>query len=566
VQNIHDFIISKLKKILLKTLTLVTIVYFFVLLVVVFFVQNKTHKERQSSVSNTLDMTYWYLIREIGENKRVLDKTIQQIKENYNVNVYTTSDIFDFEKTQNLLCDGLKNFFFHNFSCAIKKIEHPNKQFYIIYFVKNDNFLEYIYFSSLFFLFLVMLTYFLFSRFINIKHNFSRIILDEKKSRIIVDKVLNDQLEEAKKIRDEIKIENFLFTYDLAINSKMKLSLKTLAHDEIEKKIHDLNKEIAHVIKSPFDCVSDYVDFLKKVKERFFDHNSNQYVDIKALITEKISILQSIGYVVECNLQDMNIIGNKYILHKIFVNIFSNVIEHASEKIVNISSFKNEDSFIIKVKNFGSFVPNEKYETIFTKNYTSKPFNFKFCGSGLYDIKNSLLILGGNISVNSNAGENLRKSWTEFSITIPCYFNENHAHQDFQNNIIPTDIVHPECEDSKNIIIVIDDDPSVYQDLDTVSSKYSFVFFSHFDAFFDAIDSNQICTSKIKILITDYYFDKVSVGMNLFSNDYIGTLKDIYEYKGKIILSTYGSFHHIEHIDAIIQKSQQNIHELLINI
>lgn len=62
--------------------------------------------------------------------------------------------------------------------------------------------------------------------------------------------------------------------------------------------------------------------------------------------------------------------------------------------------------------------------------------------------------------------------------------------------------------------------------------------FSNFDEFFDAIDRGIIIVNNIHLVITDYYFDQIKIGMNVFSNGYLETLKDIYEYKGPLVLAT----------------------------
>ncbi len=175
-------------------------------------------------------------------------------------------------------------------------------------------------------------------------------------------------------------------------------------------------------------------------------------------------------------------------------------------------------------------------------------------------------MIGGDISVKSYADANLSKSWTEFIIQIPNTFTHENMTQDIQNNVMPLNMARIKYSNAQNLIVVIDDDPTPYKEWQTLHSQYQFAFFTHFDELFDAIDDKKVSIQEIKILITDYYFDKVQIGMSLCSNDYLGTLKEIYEYNGKIILATHGSLNHIEHIDRIIQKSPQNIHDLLINI
>ena len=81
-----------------------------------------------------------------------------------------------------------------------------------------------------------------------------------------------------------------------------------------------------------------------------------------------------------------------------------------------------------------------------------------------------------------------------------------------------------------------------------------FIYFNHFEEFFDSLNSNSTDLHKIDIILTDYYFDKIKIGITLFSNDYLGTLRNSYGYKEFIVLCSNISLNNHEKIDKIIDK------------
>lgn len=395
MDDIYSYIKLKLNFILKKTLLSVLILYLVLIFAAIISLKINSFRNTQDYLRRTLDMSHWYLVRD-AESQYVLSKTIERISKTYSINVYVTLDKNKYSQEKIARCSYLKGSVFNNTACAFKMIQGSSKNIYIIYYKHSSIVNYYIYYFSFLFISLILVTYILFFKFLNMKSNFSIIEKDESKSRIAFEKVFQGNDLEAQKISDGIKIKNFRLNYELAVSAKMKLSIKERNSEELEKKIHDLNKDISRVIRYPLKNIDDYISFLKNLKGYFFDHNDFLEINLKDFLLDKTRTLDVIGFEVIFHCFDMSFYGNKYHLNKIFTNIFSNIIEHSSiVKKVRIESFIFEDCYQISIKNYGSFIGEENFEKIFMKNYTSKPYNFKTSGSGLYDVKQTLYSLGG---------------------------------------------------------------------------------------------------------------------------------------------------------------------------
>ena len=120
-------------------------------------------------------------------------------------------------------------------------------------------------------------------------------------------------------------------------------------------------------------------------------------------------------------------------------------------------------------------------------------------------------------------------------------------------------------ESAKRInVIVIDDENYLYHDWKKINPNVKFTFFNYFDDFFDDIDSKSIELNNVDLILTDYYFDKIRIGLTLLTTDYLSSLKNIHEYNGFIVLASNLSVaNNFENIDIVIDKKPRNI-ELLI--
>lgn len=112
-------------------------------------------------------------------------------------------------------------------------------------------------------------------------------------------------------------------------------------------------------------------------------------------------------------------------------------------------------------------------------------------------------------------------------------------------------------------IVVIDDEPYLYESWKSLNPECHFSIYSHFDDLFDHIDLGKVDIKRTNLIITDFYFDKIRSGMTLFTNDYLGTLKEIYDYTGPVVLATNGSSVDSPLLDLSVEKKPTKIKRLI---
>lgn len=119
---------------------------------------------------------------------------------------------------------------------------------------------------------------------------------------------------------------------------------------------------------------------------------------------------------------------------------------------------------------------------------------------------------------------------------------------------------HKYSNNDKYQVIILDDEPHILNQWKQINPDIDFLYFNQYDDLFDYIDREKIDLSNIKLILTDYYFDKIKLGLNLLSNDNLTTLREIYDYEGYIVLFTNAPpLQNIKHVNATISKSPINL-------
>ena len=111
--------------------------------------------------------------------------------------------------------------------------------------------------------------------------------------------------------------------------------------------------------------------------------------------------------------EDIEIYGNEQRLERAFLNILSNAVRYAKEKII-ISLESKDDNFIIKITDDGEGINQKDLPHIFERFYKGDGGNF---GIGLSITKDLIKQHNGNISVLSEVGK------TSFIVELPKYKN-----------------------------------------------------------------------------------------------------------------------------------------------
>lgn len=241
-----------------------------------------------------------------------------------------------------------------------------------------------------------------------------------------------------------------------------------------------------------------------------------------------------------------------------------------------IWNFKLSEFDSIKILNFydaKSLIENfqkDQNDTIYLIDYELRKNDL----SGL-DVMKLLSINKSSFLVTSSFDDVLLRSESEkigvkiipkpYIPYIDILYDAKIQTTDLINTTVKSDF-DVNLNDSQIDVVVIDDDPHIYDEWKSLNNDCRFFVFSNFDEFFDTIDKGVIIVNNIHLVITDYYFDHIKIGMNVFSNGYLETLKDIYEFNGPIVLATNGSFENHHQFDAVIGKHPQMIKSLLKNL
>lgn len=199
--------------------------------------------------------------------------------------------------------------------------------------------------------------------------------------------------------------------------------LLNLAQNESKKTglNKDITPEINNLLASSTlakEIVNNVLD-LKRVEEGKFHEVKLESVDLPSCIESCIKMNQYIGDVrkikisLNYNVLHHHIEGDKMFLTKIINNLISNAVKFSTDEscvLIDVSKIKNQLS--VKVKNEGE-ITQEKISTLF-QPYNSERNNFvDGTGIGLYLTKQLVELLGGQITVQCEAGV------TIFEVTLP---------------------------------------------------------------------------------------------------------------------------------------------------
>lgn len=306
-----------------------------------------------------------------------------------------------------------------------------------------------------------------------------------------------------------IKIDSDLNSIDMSKSwVKFSLELNNIDYTEICKNYSDNNiccKNNIFILKSLKILISDdemfYIDYFRNILSIFTKSIEVFYA---------CNIKDSLDYI-DNNSFDICIIDIKFGLDdKGGIALINKLKYSGAYIIVHSSSFYKDNSFLKDSisEYIQKTITQEKLSEIITKVYQAKY------------LKNENILLDKN------------------------EFNMSRISEKFD-------------------IIVVDDESHMYKNWEEINQNVNFIYFSHFDELFDSIDSKKIDTNKIQLILTDYYFDKVKTGMTLLSNDNLGTLRDIYDYEGFVVLVSNISLQKHVKIDAIIEKTPIKIDKLL---
>lgn len=478
-------------------------------------------------------------------NKESHKLSLDQI-ENNNIKIITSSNEYELNEFKKDCIE--KNVIIYSiiskkYICYQKKVTYSKEQF--TYILKKSYNNDYnLYFQSI----IILLVFFIISIFftaILLKNN--KLLNGIDKDAKLFEKCLNlIQKKEYNKCQEIAKKINITELYEavhkiIIYNKKIKISSK-----ESNKKsiiIHDLSK-IIECIPNDLDKGNINFENLKKIIVNIKNLLNPNYIkkgeyDIKNCIFTASEILtyNKIDYDMS-RVRSHVLFGNEKSMIQVFINLFSNIVEHSIESsgikvFVNTYLEKINDNinYICVIKNTGSFVEFEKLNTIMSKTFTTNSDKIKSYGTGLYYCKKVIEGYHGSITCDSQNLKEDNNSYFQVRIQIPTIYLEKIKKSDNLSKVDSNDVVKNIPEDF--VISIVDDDKNIIDKWKNTLGIDGVNYFNDPDEFILEFKDNPE-VSRTKLIIFDYYFNSMPVDKLLDFR----FLRNVLLYKGKIFLHT----------------------------
>lgn len=373
-----------------------------------------------------------------------------------------------------------------------------------------------------------------------------------------ISKILFNSLElcSQKSIKDRLN-QIFLLTktHSLVLNSMFSYAIEK---NELKNVIEENEINIFEVLEY---CLN--VSLKENIKNIKLKKNISEFYQNNLIYMDKVFLEISIS----------NILTNAYeAVYRNFVSINSEL--EIFELEIKFDFDEVLKKMIIEIKNYGSFVDENSYEEIFKPGITCNEKTNT--GYGLSILKEIVDSYNGSIYLSSYLDKiDFKKSWVCIKINFNNINYKPICKEIINPNINPKNVITfnkkvdviRENHLEKFIVVIIDDEIYLLEQWKKLNPSIYFIYFKNYDDFFDSVDQKKINLSNIQLILTDYYFDKIKLGMTLLSNNSLRTLRDIYDYDGYVILvSNVDIQQNINGIDATISKSPISLHGLIVNL
>jgi PAS domain S-box-containing protein len=212
------------------------------------------------------------------------------------------------------------------------------------------------------------------------------------------------------------EIRNPLMLLAFINNAIQKLSRKYLNTSEEDRKCWEQAGNLQNVIES----INTIISSSKDIEEQMKLNTANDILItsiFEPAIAQTTQYCQNIEFIIAHEVsENITIKCDIKLLTQVFINIIRNATEAINAKegckgIIRIETRKSNCTFQISISDNGIGIPKETQDKLFSYLYTTKKDG---TGIGLYLSRKILRMHGGDISMQSNPGEN-----TTATITLP---------------------------------------------------------------------------------------------------------------------------------------------------
>lgn len=266
------------------------------------------------------------------------------------------------------------------------------------------------------------------------------------------------EVNEANKLKSQF-LANMSHELRTPLNSIIGFTTRVIK--KIGDNIPPIQKENLEIVKEEglhlLELINSLLDYSKieagKMDVHIDKFNLTKVIEEVYQMTRTLSEVKCIDYIQEIPDCDAAIIESDRIkVKQILINLLSNAFKYSDKGQVKLSLFKNEDKYILKVKDDGVGIPQENLSDIFDEfrqidgSYTRKVGG---TGLGLSITKKLTEMLGGCIYVESKLGVG-----SCFTVELPVEFSHKQTYSCAEE-------LQVSSKSRKKRVVTIDDDSNV---------------------------------------------------------------------------------------------------------
>ncbi|MEP7319685.1 MAG: hybrid sensor histidine kinase/response regulator [Panacibacter sp.] len=236
---------------------------------------------------------------------------------------------------------------------------------------------------------------------------------------------LSKKIDELQKINDELNRFVYSTSHDLRSPLASVMGILNLA--KMEQSVQDPNGYLGMIET----CVNKMDTFIQKIIEYYKSirvEEENTKIDFNVLLDESIKLVKmqkpGIEYILDID-QQADFVNDAFRVSVIVDNLISNAVKYQKPTETNpkieITVRTTNEKATIKIEDNGIGILDQHLNSIFKMFFRSN-HSVNGLGIGLYIVKEALIRIGGDISVNSTYG-----GGTAFNLEIPNKINKEKA-------------------------------------------------------------------------------------------------------------------------------------------